>query len=203
MKENKFLVFQSIVPYVDIVILLDIDIPVCIDEFQDVACCFPYDGMKSDRNVDFVIKSIHGKDNQFEICSGHNLEYSLTIKCDSGLKKQAVAQIVRMYLGPRFINIDFAGCSVLQTGCRCFKTNLFCGTDISRQLAGWLDLIHIKKQDEILIHIDGRLSLAELQRSLEYVGEKLFMLEKIFVSYNAIPRKNNKEIQMSVLFDEK
>lgn len=51
MKESKFWGLQSIVSYVDIVILLDIDIPVCIDELQDVACCFPYDSMKSDKVV--------------------------------------------------------------------------------------------------------------------------------------------------------
>ena len=58
------------------------------------------------------------------------------------------------------------------------------------------------KENKFLV-FQSIVPLAELQRSLEYVGEKLFMLEKIFVSYNAIPRKNNKEIQMSVLFDEK
>ena len=57
------------------------------------------------------------------------------------------------------------------------------------------------KENKFLV-FQSIVSLAELQRSLEYVGEKLFMLEKIFVSYNAIPRKNEGEIQVSILFDE-
>lgn len=135
MEENKFLLLQSIVPYINTVILLDIDIPVCIDELRDVACWFPCDTLERYRSADFVIKSNPGRDNQFEICSCHNSEHSVMIKCDAGLKTQAIAQIIRMYLGPRFIDIDFADCFILQKGCCCFKTNLFRGADIHRQ---WL-----------------------------------------------------------------
>lgn len=201
MKENKFLLLQSIVPYIDTVILLDIDIPVCIDELRDVACWFPCDTLERYRSADFVIKSIPGRDNQFEICSCHDLEHSVTIKCYAGLKTQAIVQILRMYLGPRFIDIDFSDCSILQKGCCCFKTNLFRGADIHRQLAGWLDAININKQDEILIYIDGFLSLTELQKCLEHVEAKLSMVGKIFVSYNALPSKNSEEIKISVLFN--
>lgn len=201
MEENKFLLLQSIVPYINTVILLDIDIPVCIDELRDVACWFPCDTLARYRSADFVIKSIPGRDNQFEICSCHDLEHSVTIKCYAGLKTQAIVQIIRMYLGTRFIDIDFSDCSILKKGCCYFKTNLFRGTDIHRQLAGWLDAININKQDEILIYIDGFLSLTELQKCLEHVEAKLSMVEKIFVSYNALPSKNSEEIKISVLFN--
>lgn len=204
MKEHAencgFVLFKSVVPYVDTVILLDTDISIHIDEMQDVACCLPCGGMEEYRSADFIITSVQEKNDQFDVCSCHNSDCGISVKCDAGMGKQAIEQIIRMYLGPRFIDIDFTDCSILQKGYCHFKTNMFYIPDIWRQLADWLDTMDIKNQEEILIYIDGFLSLTELQKCLEYVYEELSMVGKIFINYNAMLRKDTKKIQISILF---
>lgn len=115
-------------------------------------------------------------------------------------KKDCIEQLVKIVIEPQLINLDLCDiATTLQTGSQ-FKTEVFSKSEISPKLEKFLDQCEIKSKQNVIIYIDGSVSMRQLNEISEGICEIGENETNIYVGNNSVEMADPDKIRVSLWY---